>query len=203
MTVSTPRSALIHELALTVEGDVTLSALGVYRGFPDNLDFALPAVSVTANVIEISKSRRKVFRETDLGDGTCEVLFETERRELAATLELWTGSKTERESYELAIDALFETELDDYGYNEPRPPGLSLELSTLYDAGVRARLMDKDVQDAGGARDGYYRLIYMIQASIPKLVRGLYKQATFDTTTVVQVEPFGNGFSGGFDNGFG
>jgi len=188
---TTPRDALIHEIALAIEASSpTLDDVAVRRGFPSSLsrddDFILPSISVSIQTEDAEKARRKLYRETELENGYIEQLFEIERITMKGTIELWTGSKNEREPIELELDQIFAgARVDPYGTEEPLPPGLVLDLSLLYEARVRVRKIDKSQQDAGGARDGYFRLLYSFEATVPNLIRVEYKKAIQTTTTEV------------------
>jgi hypothetical protein len=186
VTVATPRDALVHEIATSIEAVAALAGVKVYRGFPEVELFELPAISVSASAGTIAKRRKTEIRETILGSGKIETLYETSRREMVGTIELWTKSKTTREPLELALDTLFEGgQPSNYGNDSPGSVGLVLILSTLYDVKVRALIVDKNTQDAGGARDGYFRLLYSFSASVPNVVRMEHNPATFTNTNTV------------------
>jgi len=191
MPTTTPRDALIHELACAIEAKApTLDDVPVRRGFPASGsrddDFVLPSISVSVQTEEAEKARRKLYRETVLENGFVEQLFEVERITMGGTIELWTKSKNEREPIELELDSLLAgAQVDNYGTVEPPPPGLVLDLSLLYEARVRVRKLDKNQQDASGARDGYFRLLYSFEATVPNLIRVEYKKAIQTTTTEV------------------
>lgn len=192
MTVAVPRVALIHGIACAIEADRVLGRVTeVFRGFPTDDDFAIPSISVTASGSTISKRKRTVYRETDIGGGRCETIFETSRRDFVGTVELWAKDKTSREKLEYALDELFEGDpAEDLGTDEPAKPGLVLELSQLYDARVRVLLDDKNEQDPSGGRDGYFRIAYSFICTVPYLRRRVYKKATFANNATVTTEPF-------------
>jgi hypothetical protein len=186
MATSTPRDALIDAIALAIEADATLGGLRIVRGFPNDQTFELPAISITASGLDTEKRKRHTYRETVLGSGKIETIYETSRRNFAGMIELWCPNKTDREPLEIALDDLLEVGIPaDYGYLEPSPPGLVLTLTRLYDAKIRVLIADKNEQDASGGRDGYFRVMYSFSASVPRLVRMEYNQATFTNTNSV------------------
>jgi hypothetical protein len=190
MATSTPRDALIHEIANAIESDPILCEVAnVFRGFPSNLKFELPGISITASGLDYEKKKRTVYREAELESGIIETIFETSTRTFGGTIELWAKTKTSREPLEMALDALLEGGVPlSYGNLEPSSPGLVLDLSRLYDARVRVLLVDKSEQDASGGRDGYFRVLFSFMASVPYLVRVEYKKASFTNTADVENE---------------
>jgi len=186
MTISTPRDALVHGLASALEAVSALAGVRVYRGWPADESFDLPAISVSASSGVTSKRSTNVYRETTLGGGTIETLYEIERRTFNGSVELWAGSKTLREPLELAVDALFAgAQPNDLGFLEPPPPGVELVLANLYDAKVRVRLVDVTEQDASGGRDGYVRTVFSFSCDVPYLVRMEHNPANWSHTTTV------------------
>ena len=189
MATSTPADAVIFEIGETIKsfgGD--LASVRVFLGFPEG-SFEMPSVSITAALTATDKPKKKNYRETILDTGKIESIFEVESLELAITLDLWTNTKTEREPIEKAIDSLIRGGTPaNYGTEQPRSSGLMLTLSRLYDAKIRALLVDKSNQDESGARDGYYRMMYSLTATVPDLVRMEHSPATITTTTTVTTE---------------
>ena len=190
MTISTPRDALVHGLASALEAVSALAGVRVYRGWPADETFGLPAISVSASSGVTSKRSTNVYRETTLGGGIIETLYEIERRTFNGSVELWAESKTLREPLELAVDALFAgAKPNDLGFLEPPPPGIELVLANLYDAKVRVRLVDVTEQDASGGRDGYVRTVFSFSCDVPYLVRMEHNPANWShTTTVIDIE---------------
>jgi len=187
---STPRDSLIHEIAETLKADASdrFDGATIRKGFPRNLDFELPGISIAFPQEERVKSRQRVRRVEEIDATTVAVYFERERCELSGTIELWTATKLQREALELALDhVLSGDELAAGGFEDPPPPGLSLTLSLLYDATTRVLLIDKAEQDAGGSASGYFRIIYSVTASVPDLVRVEYNKA--DWTNTVSTVP--------------
>lgn len=180
---ATPRDSLIHELAETIGADDRFAGVTIRKGFPADLAFAYPGISIEFPLEERVKARRRVFREDEIDEDTVAVIFERERCEFGGTMELWTKTKLEREPLELALDHLLGgDEIAAGGFESPKPPGLSIVLSLLYDAKVRVRLVDKDVQDAQSASGGYFRLAYSLEASVPDLLRVEYNKAVWTNT---------------------
>ncbi len=183
------RTNLINELAAVIEdagitcvaeldGSTETKSLTVFRSFPREAEFALPAVSITLGRGETEHVFGELKREEEVaGEPTrVRLVWRKARVIYPVQLDLWTSSLNDR--YQLAPQ-LF----DLFDGGDERPHGLELVLADSLDADARVRWLDDDEQDERDRDRGIRRLLVRLEAHTERLRASELDRATYTATT--------------------
>lgn len=182
-----PIDAVIHGIVEALRAVTELAGVTMHKGWPADVDFALPAIAVTAQRGETTKGDGRIYRTDDVDATNVDVFFQRGEVEQPLQLDLWTKDKTQRKDLEPHLRKAFYPTVADNGIEEPPPPGMMVQIPH-HDVTVRVEVVDELREDAGSARDGYARVVYALETDIPLLTKVRYTKADF-TASDIQVGP--------------
>lgn len=180
------RIELGWELKQAIEAVAGLAGVVVFNGSADDESFVVPCIEIDVGQLE-RRPARKLYKQTDNGDGTYDLVERTHRASGPIMVSMYTADRTERMGYEPDLTDLFEPDAPD-AVSEVPPPGLELELADHHGAKARIRLEDTEEHDADGLGGGYYLLRLSLEATTSILKARTVSAASYSNEVEAEVE---------------
>lgn len=156
--------ATLHTVANHIRGHVCFDKIKVYEGWPLNLKFDLPAVSLNLVAFDLMPTDRRVARDIEMGNEHC-IDFHVGTYDITMDLNCWARSREERNLFDNGVRDLFFSipTSDDLS---PPTNGLAIKVQPQ-NIITRVHLGRIQRLDSATVEDSVYRMNYSLSCKLP------------------------------------